>query len=76
VSVHHEANSLTILANRSDQVLIWRASFQGSYRDILVDGQMMEAQQAADGAGNPISYVDIEVGGKKQVTAEVNTEKK
>ena len=73
ISIHHEANKLSILANRSDRPIIWRASFPGSYRNIRVDGRIREASQMADSVGNQITYVDVEVGKQRQVTAELIT---
>jgi hypothetical protein len=74
VSVHHQSNTLTVLANRSDKPIIWRASFPGSYRSIRVNGKLVEAKHMTDPVGNHITYTDIEVGGQKQTAAEVITD--
>lgn len=70
VSVRHESAFKTTFANKSEKPLTWRATFQGSFKQIMSGGKAMPASQFTDAIGNKHSFVDIRVKGKTAVTAE------
>ncbi len=72
ISVRHDSEVETVFANKSDRRLTWRATFQGQFSQILVNGKALPATQYADATGKMHSYVDIVVEGKSQATAEAD----
>ncbi len=70
ISVQHDSQTKTTFANKSDKSLIWRAAFQGSFKQIKVDGEAMTAMQFSDATGTIHSYLDVMVKTKSQVGAE------
>ena len=72
ISVRHESATKTTFANKSGRQLTWRAAFQGSYKQIFVDGKPMAAGHFTDGVGNIHSYLDISMKAQSLVTAEAD----
>jgi hypothetical protein len=73
ISVSHESTSKTVFANKSDNNITWRAAFQGSFRQIRVDGKLRDALHFTDEAGNRHSYVDVDIQTHSQAVAEADT---
>jgi hypothetical protein len=72
ISLRHESPTRTILANKSDKSFTWRATFQGSFQQIRVNGKWMPAVTFEDATGNWHSYVDIELKARTAATAETD----
>jgi hypothetical protein len=70
ISLRHESPTKTVFANKSDNEVTWRAMFQGSYKQIKVDGKSMPAKLCSDAIGASYSYIDVEALAKSQLTAE------
>ena len=68
VDVRHDGRRKTSLANRSTGDIVWRAAFDGAWDTLEVDGTARSASRGADGAGRPVSWVEVNVSaGKKTV---------
>jgi hypothetical protein len=69
VSVRHEANRSTTLANQSGPAVTWHAAFRGSLGRLLVDGKAVRAQTGTAHNGTPFSWVNVTVkpGGRAHV---------
>jgi len=52
--------------------ITWRAAFQGTFREIMVNGKAMPALQFSDATGNIHSYADIIAKANSQHTAEAH----
>jgi hypothetical protein len=72
VSVRHESSAKTTFSNKSEKEIIWRAAFQGAFREIIVNGKARPAEQFSDARGNIHSYADITVKARSQHTAEAH----
>ncbi len=70
ISVSHDSPSKTIFANKSDKSFTWRATFQGSFEHIKVNGKSMPSEHFKDATGNIHSFVDVSVTAKSVITAE------
>jgi hypothetical protein len=66
ISVRHESATRTSFANKSEKEFTWRVAFRGVFKQIIVNGKAMLAEQFSDAMGNLHSYADIEVKPKSQ----------
>jgi hypothetical protein len=71
VSVRHESPARTVFANKSKRALTWRATFEGAYEEIKVDGNARKATPCSNAIGKRHSYVDVAMQAKAQAVAEV-----
>jgi hypothetical protein len=72
ISLRHESQTHTTLANKSERQVTWRAIFQGYFENIKVNGKKVPANHFSDAAGRMHSYTDITVAGKSQEEAEAS----
>ncbi len=61
VTVRHEGRSRTEMTNTAGPAFVWRAVFEGRWRELLVDGRRREAARGIDEAGRDISWVTVEI---------------
>ncbi len=74
ISVRHDSPAKSTFANKSENAVTWRATFQGSFQNIMVNGKSATAEHFKDAIGNIHSYIDITVGARSQITAEADVE--
>jgi alpha-galactosidase len=61
IDVRHDGRKRSALTNRSGPGLIWRAAFDGKWRELVVDGRPTIAFRGMDEAGRDLSWVTAEV---------------
>jgi len=72
VSVRHEGQTLTTLTNDSGPSFLWKAKLPGSFAELLVDGEPMEAtQERLFAVDQQISWVTLIVGPGEAFTVAV-----
>jgi len=67
-SLRHDGLSSSTFSVLSGDKLTWRATFQGAFAELAVNGKRLTAEQAEDVQGNSISFVDVEVYPLEQIT--------
>jgi hypothetical protein len=71
ITVKHSGRSRTVLTNRSGSELIWRASFPGTHKQLMVNGVGLRAVQGQRLNHVQESYVRIPVGAGESTVAEI-----
>lgn len=71
VDIKHEGQSKSILTNKGNTHIKWRASFYGEYKEIKVNNKKVPAKYNTDIMGNVYSFVDVEVGSEKTVIVNI-----
>ncbi len=61
ISVAHQSAVKTVFTNEASNSIIWRAMFQGVFKNIKIDGQKFATKQYLDEIGQVHSYVDVAV---------------
>jgi len=61
VTVRHEAGRKTVFTNQKGPSLIWRASFPGSFQNLVVNGKPVKARTGRNTFGRDVSSIDVSV---------------
>ena len=61
IDVRHDGRTRSALTNVSGPALSWRATFDGTWPTLIVDGKQVEASRAIDEAGRSIRWVTVTV---------------
>lgn len=73
IDLTHEGNQYTTIRNRSEKELTWEARFYGTFAQILMGDEVLEAQQK-DINGETVSYVTVTVGAGEELSAGIHME--
>ena len=73
VTVRHEAGRKTVFTNQKGPSLIWRASFPGSFQNLLLNGRPVKARIDRNALGGEVSSIDVPVA--PEVTSSVEIPK-
>ena len=68
VDIRHDGKRRSTFTNRSGPALTWRASFDGKWPDLTVDGRPTKASQGPDEAGRDTSWVAVNVPPGRTIT--------
>jgi len=71
IDIKHIQNTSSVLLNKGNKDIIWKALFPGHHKTIEVNGAPKKASYKNDKLGNPYSFVEIPVKGNSRVTAEI-----
>nr|WP_317282778.1 hypothetical protein [uncultured Sellimonas sp.] len=68
IHLSYRGNTLAVLTNAQGEEILWEAGFYGSYKQVQVDGQVMEAKQKKIN-GETVSYISVKVvpGERKEI---------
>lgn len=61
IRVRHTGNRLTELTNETGSAFTWRASFDGNFPQLTVNGKKMPTHIEVTALGTPVSSVDVDV---------------
>jgi hypothetical protein len=69
ISVRHEGVSKTIVTNNSGPAVIWKATFQGSFDNLFVNGSVVKARKGSSYPGGPkMSWTTLTVAPGTSIT--------
>jgi hypothetical protein len=61
VAVRHQGNRKTLFTNERGPAVIWRASFAGSFENLLLNGKPIKARVEKGIVNGEVSFVDVTV---------------
>jgi hypothetical protein len=61
IDVRHDGRTQSTLTNISGPALAWRATFDGTWATLAVDGKQVETSRGTDEAGRSVSWVTVTV---------------
>ena len=59
IDLRHQRNQSSTIRNVSGPQFTWRASFDGSMRNLVVNGKQIQATQEITPGATPVTYVDV-----------------
>jgi hypothetical protein len=68
INVRHLRNQSSSITNVSGPTFTWRASFDGSAQDLIVNGRKVQANRDTTSLATPVVSVDIPVAPGQTVT--------
>ena len=71
INISHINKKKSILTNKGNKAVNWRASFYGKHALIYVNAIAVKAIHQEDGNGNTVSYANVKVNAGKAATAYV-----
>ena len=71
ISVRHTGNRSTKLTNAGKKALTWRATFDGSFVALLVDGKPRGARSTSKGPGRTLTWVELSVPAESAIQVRV-----
>ena len=61
IDVFHNGNRETILSNRGEEPVLWKAAFLGEHEAVVCEDEKIPCMQEQNEAGEALSFVLIEV---------------